>query len=58
MTIRDIYDYIIDEWCSGCFKFRNNGYICPYSLSDTEHYCALDSVIISLDYIARGEYYG
>lgn len=56
MTIRDIYDYIIDEWCSGCFKARNNGYICPYSLSDTEHYCALDSVIISLDYIERGEY--
>ena len=57
MTIKDIYDYIEADWCGDCIRAREK-YICPYCWGDFAHYCAVDSVIISLDYIARGEYYG
>lgn len=59
MTISDVYDYVMFEWCGNCIKYRDNGYTCPIVLGGMGYvYCGLDSVLISLDYLARGEYYG
>jgi hypothetical protein len=58
MTLKDIYNYVNSDWCGGnCLRKLNNNGVCPYELGDFS-YCAIDSVIISLDYLARGEYYG
>lgn len=54
-TIKDIYDYVKAEWCGKCIKERENGGACPYSFFD-DVYCAIDSIKISLEYLARGEY--
>ncbi len=48
MTLKDIYNYVKADFCGDCIKYRNNGYV----------YCGIDSVLISLEYLARGEYYG
>ena len=54
-TLKDIYDYVKADWCGKCIKERENGWNCPYSFFD-DVYCAVDSVKMSLDYLARGEY--
>lgn len=58
-TIRDIYLYVYHgDWCGyKCLrKYSNNG-SCPYELGDNS-YCAINSIILSLDYLGRSEYYG
>lgn len=58
MTIKDIYNYVKADFCGDCIKYRDNGYICPIDLGMGYVYCGIDSVLISLEYLARGEYYG
>lgn len=57
MTIKDIYDYVKADWCGNCQRERDNGWRCPYNFFD-DVFCAVDTVKISLEYLARGEYYG
>lgn len=59
MTLKDIYNYVFyGDWCGyNCFRKYNNNGTCPYELG-SDSYCAINSVIMSLDYLARGEYYG
>ena len=56
LTIKDIKSLINKMgYCTHCIKRRENNFVCPFLLGDT-NFCGLDCVIIAIDYIDRGEY--
>lgn len=59
ITFSDLIDYIDDcftDMFSSCM--HTDCYKCKYNKSSNSIYCFMDSYIISLYYLQKGEYYG